>query len=138
MEILEQVLVLLLYVLSYYWKWVVGILFFVALFWIESHVRARQVKRMGLLVSSGGDLMYPYVSEAVLVFFVLAWSVEAVGTRWAVAGLAVYLVSWINGFVKRLSRLEEKLDDVGTRVERLETVPEREGARTRDSSADDL
>jgi hypothetical protein len=93
---------------------------------------------MGLLVSSGGDLMYPYVSEAVLVFFVLAWSVEAVGTRWAVAGLAVYLVSWINGLVKRLSRLEEKLDDVGTRVERLETVPEREGARTRDSSADDL
>ena len=96
METIEGVIKVFLYLLLTYWKWVVGIGGIITLLWIESHIRGRRVKRMGIPVSAGGDLMYPYVTEAVAVFFILLWNVEFLG-NFGIASMILFVALWSIG-----------------------------------------
>lgn len=125
MDIIEAIPSFLVYLLATYWKWVVGISAFVVLFWIESHIRARRVRRMGIRpLSSAGDLMYPYVSEAVLTFFIVAWLVGYIGTKWVIAGMVVYLALLINRLSKGFSDFTAKLDELDSKVDELDSKVE--------------
>lgn len=120
METIEGVINVVLYLLLTYWKWWVGIGGIITLLWIESHIRGRRVRRMGIPVSAGGDLMYPYVTEAVAVYFILLWNVEFMG-NFGIASMILFVALWVRNLDRKSSaftgKVEERLEELTSRLD---------------------